>query len=185
MIITLGYRQWEACRAVATERHLELLEIHHRRVGPNMHETALPAAGWRSLAASLQERAFNRRGEWSSKRPGYGSALRRVSADLLALENHPGFGGGLVVGVDHFPTLVGFDAGPGVSASPYPTRDFRNMLLLFEPHEQRVKVDMGAGPVTVAGYIWKGRLPTLIDAQRFPFLDVADHLGWSPVPVAP
>jgi hypothetical protein len=182
MIVTLGHRQLEAVRAVATDRHRRYLTTIE--VGPNRHAIAMPAAAWKALLPGLEERAFNKWGEWRSKRPGYRNALVRISRDLMTLEMHPAYRGqAMLLPPPSLPTLVGFPGeAPGSPHSPYPSED-RGMLMIFEPRSINVKADLGGGPVTMPAIEWEPRLPERRDLRPGLFLDIRDHRGWLPTPV--
>lgn len=173
MIITLGHRQLMAVRDAGTDRHREYVgraEAH----GKNTHAVNMPAVAWRALLDPLTERAYNRFGEWSSKKPGYGSALRRIQASLLALEMHPAFVYGVQIGTQPTPPiLVGFHRYGEVS--PYPNE---GKLVVLDPAPQVISVDVGGGPVDVDGVLWRRRLPHLGHEKTGLWVDPEDHEGW-------
>lgn len=184
VILSLGQKQLAAVRAVATDRHGEYLDAAEY-VSANRHDVNMPAAGWRALCGPLSERAFNKRGEWSSKHEGAGSALRTIVGNLQALEAHPAFIGRAVVDptIRRHRMVVGFKHRIGSSRrSPYLDAPGMTLLVLV-PTAVDLEVDLGAGPVEVEGVRWVERLPHTGDVDAGMFVDPADHEGWSTAPV--
>lgn len=59
MIVGLSWAELQACRHWGGERHREYLSQHRTRTPKGLHEVAMPAAGWRSLADRLIREAFH------------------------------------------------------------------------------------------------------------------------------
>lgn len=185
VILSLGYKQMSAVKAVASERHLPYLEAAEY-VTKNRHDVNMPAAGWRALTKPLSDRAFTARQEWSSKHEGAGGALRTIVSNLQALEAHPAFSGQAVVDptVRSFRMVVGFHAPtffPEFSPYPSPHHD-DPAVWVFVPEPTIFEVDLGAGPVEVEGVRWLRRSPTAADIHAGLFIDPAEHVGWSTPP---
>lgn len=172
--IKLTYKQFQACRYWATQRHHEYLNVNPSDFLTDKKRTVtMPYPGWQTLAARLEQAAFDRWGRHTTKLAdtagsGTASALTVISRKLAKAAGHPALRHEIVIGysADEF---IAWPASPWWTLWPIPGKPAIRLEPRFEPN-----------PVVTAGHHqmrFKEGITYWIAAGTV--ADPGEYLGWS------
>jgi hypothetical protein len=133
-----------------------------------MINVAMPPIGWRTLADEIPKHAFGPIGGRKHDNYSLGSALRRISKGLVALEGHPAFKTAALPG-RHFEMFLAW------GDSPYPRLEAEPSMLY--PHTSE------AGGIVMTQ--WRRHYDTGRFVPLDPLYEPGNHWAFMPPPASP
>jgi hypothetical protein len=183
VIVRLSWRQLQACRYWATDRHKEYLEAStaHRKV----HTVAMPFVAWRALSKIMQDAAFTRRGlarpaSLKGEKSGTISAVYTLERHCCWYEAHPAMRGEGMMGYSDDHLAVWRSRIPPNLWQPTPA-PFEPMMILVPDFDDSLIVSAESVTWKPADGItlWHATEPSQVEVSPPGlFKDQRDHAGW-------